>query len=55
MRPAWSSPSRPALLLLRELWRTLTGRMTEAELVMVQESEDLASRADARADGADKR
>jgi TRAP-type C4-dicarboxylate transport system permease small subunit len=30
------------VLLLRELWRTLTGRMSEAELVMVQESEDLA-------------
>jgi TRAP-type transport system small permease protein len=31
-----------ALLLLRELLRTLTGRVREAELVMVQESEDLA-------------
>jgi TRAP-type C4-dicarboxylate transport system permease small subunit len=31
-----------AVLLLRELWRTATGRITEAELVMVQESEDLA-------------
>ena len=30
------------LLLLRELWRTLTGRMADSELVMVQESEDLA-------------
>ncbi len=31
-----------ALLLLRELWRTASGRITESELVMVQESEDLA-------------
>lgn len=31
-----------ALLLVRELWRTLTGRLTDADLVMVQESEDLA-------------
>ncbi len=31
-----------ALLLLRELWRTLTGRLRDDELVMVQESEDLA-------------
>ena len=31
-----------ALLLLRELLRTLAGRMAESELVMVQESEDLA-------------
>jgi TRAP-type C4-dicarboxylate transport system permease small subunit len=30
------------LLLLRELWRTLAGQMAESELVMVQESEDLA-------------
>lgn len=30
------------LLLLRELWRTATGRLREDELVMVQESEDLA-------------
>jgi TRAP-type C4-dicarboxylate transport system permease small subunit len=30
------------LLLLRELWRTLSGQMREDELVMVQESEDLA-------------
>jgi TRAP-type C4-dicarboxylate transport system permease small subunit len=30
------------LLLLRELWRTVTGSITEAELVMVQESEDMA-------------
>jgi TRAP-type transport system small permease protein len=29
------------LLLLRELWRTLSGRLREDELVMVQESEDL--------------
>ncbi len=33
----------PALaLLLAQLWRTLSGRLSEAELVMVQESEDLA-------------
>jgi TRAP-type C4-dicarboxylate transport system permease small subunit len=31
------------VLLLRELIRTLTGKVTEAELVMVQESEDLAA------------
>jgi TRAP-type C4-dicarboxylate transport system permease small subunit len=31
-----------ALLLVRELWRTLSGRLTDADLVMVQESEDLA-------------
>ena len=30
------------VLLLRELWRTVTGRLREDELVMVQESEDLA-------------
>jgi TRAP-type C4-dicarboxylate transport system permease small subunit len=32
-----------ALLLVRELMRTLSGRISEAELVMVQESEDLAA------------
>ena len=31
-----------ALLLLRETWRALSGRITDDELVMVQESEDLA-------------
>lgn len=31
-----------ALLLARELWRTLSGQLGAAELVMVQESEDLA-------------
>ena len=31
-----------ALLLLGELWRTLSGRLRDDELVMVQESEDLA-------------
>jgi TRAP-type C4-dicarboxylate transport system permease small subunit len=36
-----------ALLLLRETWRALTGQLTEAELVMVQESEDLAHLNDA--------
>ncbi len=30
------------VLLLLELWRTLTGQLTDSELVMVQESEDLA-------------
>jgi TRAP-type C4-dicarboxylate transport system permease small subunit len=32
-----------ALLLLRELLRTVTGKVTDEELVMVQESEDLAA------------
>jgi TRAP-type C4-dicarboxylate transport system permease small subunit len=32
-----------ALLLLRELWRTLSGQLRDDELVMVQESEDLAN------------
>lgn len=32
-----------APLLLRELWRTLSGRADDAELVMVRESEDLAA------------
>jgi TRAP-type C4-dicarboxylate transport system permease small subunit len=32
-----------ALLLLRELWRTLSGQLRDDELVMVQESEDLAA------------
>lgn len=31
-----------ALLLLVQLWRTLAGRLADDELVMVQESEDLA-------------
>ena len=44
-----------ALLLLRELWRTLSGRLRDDELVMVQESEDLAHlKTDARDDGAAK-
>ncbi len=30
------------LMLLHQLWRTLANRMTDDELVMVQESEDLA-------------
>jgi TRAP-type transport system small permease protein len=30
-----------AFLLLRELWRTLSGRLRDDELVMVQESEEL--------------
>jgi TRAP-type C4-dicarboxylate transport system permease small subunit len=36
---AFSVPA--ALLLLRELWRTLSGQIRDDELVMVQESEDL--------------
>jgi TRAP-type transport system small permease protein len=32
-----------ALLLLREFWRTVTGQLKDSELVMVQESEDLAA------------
>jgi TRAP-type C4-dicarboxylate transport system permease small subunit len=31
------------LLLIRELWRNVTGQLKESELVMVQESEDLAA------------
>ncbi len=31
-----------SLLLLRELWRTLTGQVSDADLVMVKESEDMA-------------
>lgn len=31
------------VLLLRELWRTLSGQLRDDELVMVQESEDLAA------------
>ncbi|MBL8286608.1 MAG: TRAP transporter small permease [Rubrivivax sp.] len=38
-----------ALLLARELWRTLSGRLREDELVMVQESEDLAHLQDEQA------
>jgi TRAP-type C4-dicarboxylate transport system permease small subunit len=30
------------VILLRELWRTVSGQLSDAELVMVQESEDLA-------------
>ena len=30
------------LLLLRDLWRTLSGRIADADLIQVQESEDLA-------------
>jgi len=30
------------LILLQELWRTLTGQLTDKDLVMVQDSEDLA-------------
>jgi TRAP-type C4-dicarboxylate transport system permease small subunit len=37
---AFSVPA--ALLLLRELYRTLTGRMRDEDLVMIQESEDMA-------------
>lgn len=31
-----------SLLLLRELWRTVTGQVSDADLVMVKESEDMA-------------
>jgi TRAP-type C4-dicarboxylate transport system permease small subunit len=31
-----------SLLMLRELWRVVTGQITDAELVMIQESEDMA-------------
>ena len=31
------------VILLRELWRTLSGQLRDDELVMVQESEDLAA------------
>lgn len=46
-----------ALLLLRELWRTVSGQVRESELVTVQESEDLAQLHDQRADApsADRR
>jgi len=47
-----------ALLLLRELWRTVNGHVTEAELIGVQESEDLAQVHDLHLDeppGAGKR
>jgi TRAP-type transport system small permease protein len=37
---AFAAPA--ALILLRELWRTVSGQMRDDELVMVQESEDLA-------------
>lgn len=40
------------LLLLRELWRTLSNRLRDDELVMVQESEDLAHLAAPTADDA---
>lgn len=32
-----------AVILLRDFWRTLTGQVAERDLVMVQESEDLAA------------
>ena len=32
-----------AVILLRELWRTVSGQLRDDELVMVQESEDLAA------------
>jgi TRAP-type transport system small permease protein len=38
------------LLLLGQLWRTVTGRLREEDLVMVQESEDLAHLKPAHAD-----
>lgn len=39
-----------SLLVLRELWRTLTGQVSDAELVAVQESEDLAQVGDLHLD-----
>jgi TRAP-type transport system small permease protein len=36
-----------ALILLMQLWRVLSGQATDAELVMVKESEDLAQMEDA--------
>jgi TRAP-type transport system small permease protein len=47
-----------ALLLLRELWRAVSGHITETELIGVQESEDLAQVHDLHLDeapGAGKR
>ena len=49
---AFSVPA--ALLLLRELWRTLSGQLRDDELVMVQESEDLAQVHGEPGDGARK-
>jgi TRAP-type C4-dicarboxylate transport system permease small subunit len=43
------------LLLLRETWRALTGRITDEELVMVQESEDVAQVHDLHMDEPPKR
>ena len=43
-----------ALLLLRETWRALSGRISDDELVMVQESEDLAQVQDLHMDQAPK-
>jgi TRAP-type C4-dicarboxylate transport system permease small subunit len=43
------------LLLLRETWRALTGRITDDELVMVQESEDAAQVHDLHLDEPPKR
>jgi TRAP-type C4-dicarboxylate transport system permease small subunit len=39
------------VLLLREIWRTLSGQLRDDELVMVQESEDLAQLESRQADG----
>ena len=49
---AFSVPA--ALLLLRELWRTLSGQLRDDELVMVQESDDLAQVHGEPGDGARK-
>ena len=43
------------LLLLRETWRALTGRITDEELAMVQESEDVAQVHDLHMDEPPKR
>lgn len=43
------------LLLARELWRTLSGSLRDEDLVMVQESEDLAHLAEQTPDASDNR
>jgi TRAP-type C4-dicarboxylate transport system permease small subunit len=40
-----------SLLLLRETWRAISGRLTDDELVVVKESEDLAKVHDLQRDG----
>lgn len=41
-----------SLLLLHELWRTVTGQVSDADLVMVKESEDMAQVEDLHLDHA---